>query len=538
MPIRAVFLSSFLVGLVGLGCGGAASTDPSGGGSTAATDSPQSDTEPTSGATSRAQDGPSSGANDSGTTADESESESESESDSNGGDRCSLRGFEPEPTEWELPGWPGSRSAFENLAGPGRCTGGLTDPTYVLFDLDPDDRPDLVVTSLCDDDVLGAEHWIVFENRGDGFDDAQQWSLPTWPNAQRPFPTLSNNGCNGDQGPDYAITDLDGDDAPDLVVTYACGDGEVGDSQWLVFPNTGQGFGDATEWSLPDWPSSEAPFPALAGQESCEPSNRPTYALVDLTSDGLSDLVVTAACGDGGVGDAQWLVFPNEGNGFGAAVAWSLPPWPNAEFPFLATSANRSCDASNTPAYGLADLDGDGELDLVVTQTCGDDPTGRDQWLVFPNQGDGFGDATTWTLPQWPTVETPFPSLGTGENCDAGPTPTYTLADLDQDQRPDLVMTYACGEGAIGSQRWLVFPNDGTGFTEPQDFALPTWPGADPFTFDTPSSPSECEGTATRPAHSFVDLTGEGRASLVVTFACGEGGLGSERWMRFARDCG
>ncbi len=451
------------------------------------------------------------------------------------GGNCSLQGFDPEPSGWTLPPWPGSSSPFEALAGPGRCDATATDPSYATLDLDGDGPPELVVTSSCGEGEVGGEHWIVFANEGDGFGDARPWALPQWPNAELPFPTLSGNGCATGDGPDYAVFDLDGDRAPDLVVPNGCGGGDVGDTQWIVFPNEGDGFGEATDWRLPDWPSPEAPFLELATEERCNPSTRPTYALLDLTADRRPDLVVTSACGEGGVGGSQWLVFPNEGDGFGEAVAWALPDWPNSEFPFVTLSSAGSCDGRSTPSYGLADLDGDGGADLVVTQTCGDDPTGREQWLMFPNEGDGFGDPVAWTLPDWPAT-VPFPTLGATAECESDSAPSYALADLDHDQRPDLVVTFACGDGAIGADRWLVFPNDGGGFADPQEFALPDWPGADEFTFNALAAPGSCEAPP-RPTYGLVDLTGQGSSSLTVTFACGDGGLGSERWIWYDRDC-
>lgn len=511
-PLCAEFL---LVGLFGSGCG---NTD-----ATVAADTEAASTE----ATGAGSDAPSSaGADDSGEEADGTGTSDE---------ECSLLGFESEPSSWALPEWPGTTAAFEGFAGSGSCDGQSDTPTFATFDLDTDGLPDLVVTTACGQGGVGNEHWLVFRNEGDGFGEATPWSLPDWPTGETPFPAPSNAGCATGDGPDYTVVDLDGDDTLELVVTQTCSDDDVGRARWLVFPNLGDGFGDAATWSLPDWPSAQTPFGALAQQELCDPSGGPTYALVDLTADNRPDLVVTSACLDGGIGDSQWLVFPNTGEGFGDALTWSLPAWPNAEFVFRSVSASRECDTDDSPSYGLADLDGDAALDLVVTQTCGNDSTGREQWLVFANEGNGFGEPQAWALPEWPAKTAPFPSLGAVGDCDVDSLPTYALTDLDVDDRPDLVVTFACESGGVGAQQWLVFPNDGNGFTDPQPFALPDWPGANDFPFDALGGPSSC--SSNEPAFGLIDLTGEGKPALTLTFACGEAGLGSERWWRFERDC-
>lgn len=447
---------------------------------------------------------------------------------------CGLAGFESEPSIWRLPAWPGSSHAFDGFSG--SCADGANPPTYATADLDADGAPDLVVTSACEDGDVGREHWLVFGNEGDGFGEPTAWSLPQWPGNAFPFPAMAHPGCTAGEGPNYSVLDLDGDAAPELVVTNACDDGDVGDTRWIVFPNTGAGFGEAQTWTLPDWPTTSTPFGGVAGQESCTPTAGPTYGLLDLTADGRVDLVVTSACGDGDVGDSQWLVFPNEGNGFGEAIAWSLPAWPSANFAFQSLSDTRECDAGPSPRYGLAGLDGDAALDLIVTQTCGDDPVGRGRWLLFPNEGDGFGEAANWSLPDWPAELAPFPTLAAAADCLNDTAPTYTLADLDEDERPDLVVTFACEDAGIGSESWLVFPNEGFGFSDPQAFTLPPWPGAHEFVFDAMAGPGSCDA-ATRPAFGLIDLLGSGSGALTVTYACGEGNIGSERWLQFARDC-
>ena len=460
---------------------------------------------------------------------DEGADDPSGEDGEDSGPPCEAAGFASEAIAWSLPQWADATFAFDDIANPATCG---EQPTYALADLTGDGQPDLVVTHACDDGGLGIDQWVVFAGEGEGFGEAQAWALPEWPATIAPFPAVPTQSQCSEGRPASALTDLTGDGRADLVITDACGDGDVGTMRWLVFENTGAGFGDAIAWRLPAWPAEAPPFSALANPEACA-VGVPASSLVDLGGDGLADLVVTSACGDAGLGAEQWLVFANVGDGFASeGASWTLPPWPTTEPPFPGLGGTADCTAG-APSYAVFDLGGDGPPELVVTWACGDGDVGRANWLAFANDGSGFGAAVEWTLPEWPADAEPFPALGSNADCRAG-VPSTGTTDLTGDGRPDLVVTWACGDGGLGDTRWLVAPGGEGAFGELVDWELPSWPAAESFV--ALADGANCDdGT---PTFALIDLDGSTTPGLTITYACGDGGIGDSQWLYFPSACG
>ncbi len=149
----------------------------------------------------------------------------------------------------------------------------------------------------------------------------------------------------------------------------------------------------------------------------------------------------------------------NTGDGFAAeAMTWTLPPgFADGDF---ATIADAYCNADE-PMFSIADFDGQDELDLVVTWDCGGDDAalGDSRWDVYLGQSGGFASTpTAWTLPEgYPAGSFPFIARN---QCDATGSPIYTTMDLDDDGALDLVVTYACEEGAVGTSKWLRYAGE------------------------------------------------------------------------------
>ena len=178
-----------------------------------------------------------------------------------------------------------------------------------------------MVTSACDAGDVGSDFWLVYPGGDGGFaDDASLWSLPT-PIATldgEPFRQLGGaEVCAADGTVDfyYASTDLTADGITDLVITSACDDGDVGSGFWLVYPGGAEGFADdGALWGLPT-PTATLdgePFRQLGGANVCAADGTVEfyYGSMDLTADGIVDLVVTSACDAGDVGSEFWLVYP------------------------------------------------------------------------------------------------------------------------------------------------------------------------------------------------------------------------------------
>jgi hypothetical protein len=202
----------------------------------------------------------------------------------------------------------------------------------------------------------------------------------------------------------YATTDLDGDAKPDLVMTERNAMPGVGVSKWLVFPNTGTGFGAPIDFVLPGVgaESTRTPFAQIADNESIIgmlDANRYSviaYVTTDLDGDRKPDLVMTERNAMPGVGTAKWQVFPNTGTGFGVPIDFGLPSV-GAEAmrtPFAQIADNESIigmlDANrySTIAYATTDLDADGKPDLVLTDRNSQVGVGTGRWQIFAGACD------------------------------------------------------------------------------------------------------------------------------------------------------
>ena len=365
---------------------------------------------------------------------------------------------------------------------------------------------------------------------------------------------VAYDGVDNDCDPDTPDDDLDGDgfdladdcddDDSDVNPEAAevAGDGVDNDCD----PGScfGAGFESAsTPWSVPGADFSEdRPFNGLGGGSYCSyGSLQPAYATMDLTGDGLLDLVVTTDCDDPQVGESKWRVYEGDGTGFaGQAVDWALP---GADFreraPFHGTSGGAYCSyGSLQPAYTTTDLDGDGLADLVVTYNCDDPEVGELRWDVYTNTGSGFASsADSWTIPGDAYREDhPFSNLGGGAYCSYGSLqPAYSTTDLDGDGLADLVVTYNCDDPEVGELRWDVYPNTGSGFaSSAESWTIPGDAYREDHPFSNLGGGAYCSYGSLQPAYSTTDLSGDGLADLVVTYNCDDPAVGALRWDVYA----
>jgi hypothetical protein len=232
-------------------------------------------------------------------------------------------GFATSPTEWALPSYgldSGGEPILGSVAGSASCTtAGAT--TFGLLDLGGDGPPDLVVTRHCFDDAdTGLSRWLVHENSGGGFaETGTEWELPSYGLDASGQPVLSavsgSASCTTSGAKTFTTLDMTGDKRPELVVTSNCfDDASTGRSHWLIHENTGNGFGEAAEWELPNYgldAAGESMLRTTASAGSCATAGTYSFATFDIDGNGRPDLVFSGHCGESGVGLSTWMVHSN-----------------------------------------------------------------------------------------------------------------------------------------------------------------------------------------------------------------------------------
>jgi len=123
-----------------------------------------------------------------------------------------------------------------------------------------------------------------------------------------------------------------------------------------------------------------------------------------------------------------------------------------------------------------------------------------------------------------------FTGIGAVGSCAGGTgRPGYALFDMNLDRRPDLVVTQACDDSAVGTDHWNVHLNVGTFFASiPERFTLPS--GYPMNAFRDSAATGSCVGSTGRPGYVLFDMNLDQRADLVVTQACDDGTVGTDHW--------
>ncbi len=366
-------------------------------------------------------------------------------------------GFAQVPAMFALP--PGYPSLSFPSTGEGAASCSTNFPGFSLLDVDGDGKPDLVVTTKCDDATVGSTSWVIYKNLGSGFAQVPTTFALPGGYASKAFDAIAQgtSACNASL-PGFSTFDVDGDRRPDLVVTLKCDDATVGSSSWLVYKNLGSGFAPtATRFALPPGYASNA-FDAVAEATSACGANLPAFSTLDVDGDGKPDLVITVKCDDAAVGTSSWLVYENLGTGFAqTATLFALPPGYAANAFDAVAEATSECGAK-LPAFSMLDADGDRRPDLVITARCevDDAGVGASSWLLYKNLGKGFAPApTTFALPAgFPAASFIFTAEAAA--CANG-YPAFSIMDADGNGKPDVMVTTKCDDPAIGTTSWLLY---------------------------------------------------------------------------------
>jgi len=374
-------------------------------------------------------------------------------------------GFDTNSSLWALPEGYGAGTFYVSAGAEADCDDAQV--AWELVDIDGDDLLDVVITSTgCGAATIGLDEWWVHRNTGSGFDAiGASWHVPTG-YATGTFDALSET--DGDCGhPAWTLFDIDADGLSDVVLTSEdCGaETGLGVDAWHVHRNTGTGFDDGviTFGLPPDYPlgTFDRTFEA---EGDCD-LGRPSWQLLDLDLDGLSDVVLTTdGCGDSvDLGVTHWWVHRNTGTGFDASTSlWALPEgYSPATFDTVGED-DPNC-VGPRPTWTLLDIDGEGRPDVVATsEGCpNEDVYGVEAWMVYPNTGTRFeASPVEWSVPQQDFGPGTFELHHQGDgDCDDG-IPAWTLWDIDGDDLTDVVVTsLECSdEEVVGISQWTVYP--------------------------------------------------------------------------------
>ena len=351
------------------------------------------------------------------------------------------------------------------------------------------------------------------------------FTLPTLGGAAAsPFTALTGNeACEAATGTlVYSLVDMNDDGGPDLVVTSACDDATVGQTVWLVYPNTGSGFATT--------PSRYALPPATST------ANCATVSIFDTNGDFIPDWVQTTLCDDATVGTSRWLVYLGAATGFAqTATPYALPPgYSTGAFATTAVATDDCAGSKDVPAFALFDINGDNIPDFVLTESCTDATVGTNEWRVYLGSASGASQtSTSFALPTTPTVTSgAFDSTEGTLSCTTAVTrPTFELFDFNIDGKINLVVTQQCDSTTVGTSSWLWYENSGQGFAAtPATITLPTISGAPNGSFTALSATGQCTNGVGAPTYTLADIDDDAVLDMLVTRACGDSLTGVSYW--------
>lgn len=318
-------------------------------------------------------------------------------------------------------------------------SGGAPAYSVAVADVNGDAKPDLVVANCSPTHICGGGNGVVGVLLGNG---------------DGTFQPAVTYRAGGAQTASVAIADLNGDGKPDLVVANSYYSNTVG---------VLMGKGDGTFRSVVTYSSGGGgPW---------------SVVVADANGDGKPDILAANqsscyGCTDGGLVG----VLLNKGNGtFLPAV----------------TYGSGGYSLYNRVSLAVKDLNGDGKLDLVITNACGGSGDCSEVSSVGVLLGNGDG-----------TFQPAVAYLSGGSSAYS-----VAVADVNGDDKPDLLVTNGCpNSGSCGPCTIGVLLGHGDGTFQP--VALYSSGG------DSANSVAA------------ADVNGDGKPDLVVANACGNGNCG------------
>ena len=313
-------------------------------------------------------------------------------------------------------------------------SGGYYSIAVTIADLNGDGKADLIVASLCDNNSscdLGSVGVLL--GNGDGT-----------------FQAASSYSAGGRSAYSAAVADVNGDGKLDVVVGDQCDySSDCGNGVVAVLLGNGDG-----TLQVPSTTYNSGGM------------NLSSVLVKDINGDSKPDILATNGCADNSCSNGSVGVLFGNGNGtFQAPISYN--PGGSGSF-----------------SMAMADVNGDGKLDLLVANTC----------LTNSNCNNGtvgvlFGNGDGTFLPPV--------AYGTG----GSDTFSVALADVNGDGKPDLLVANACNNSSScnnGSVGVLLGNGDGT--------------------YQTATAYSS--GGLYADAVAVGDINGDGNPDLVVTNEC------------------
>ncbi len=263
------------------------------------------------------------------------------------------------------------------------------------------------------------------------------------------------------------LVDVNGDGLVDWVLAYQDNNATTNS----VFINTGSGWVFDADRSLPTILADLR----VAGT----PKQRAEF--IDLNGDALPDLVSSYRTASGTVAKQTWL---NTGSG------WQL----NASYATPSVLIDYQLYSKGAATGFFLDINNDGLTDFVQAYRNASGTTVRATWL---NTGSGWRASSAFRLP-----------LAIADYSAANPQGIASPVDINGDGLVDVVQAHQFSNGSSARKVWL---NTGNGWVVDAGLAPPViaW---------------QQIGGATQTKGTFVDVSNDGRADLVLSYT---GSLGS-----------
>lgn len=404
-----------------------------------------------------------------------------------------------------------------------------------VADFDADGRMDIAVlvkeSGLTGADCLGSETPSSSDYSGVivlylGPDPSQITQALAWNEVAIESSRLAGGGTSLAFPPEeegytsMAVGDMDLDGDPDIVVAWDPTTCNNDMPEVLLFTNQGRGAVRDGSWNAAKIPDSFAKAPRLADEQGIGPKRVKDVALGDIDRDGDLDIVVTYP--DAVSLNVRW--YRNPATDTPDDVHISDGQWQTGVVGQISPK-NVATDLGGADAVALADIDGDGILDVVVRSTGGR----IIQWLKGPS------------FPTSLTTPTSSPSIR------HIPWQVYTLAEFIEREPDAIAIGDVNGDGQLdviasagGALVWFSAPssvfNQWQENTIVQDGPQPS--ASAPSATDPGVSAEVLAGETFMNSIAVTDLNGDGRVDLVVTLdRSGLSGLSNDAlvWFRSTR---